>query len=611
MADEPISALTLYAAYHSADEVEILDTTDTTFASTGTNKRIQFSTLLSMAGVGTVAGGGTGLASLGSASQLLGVNTGATALEYKTLTAGSNITITPGAGSITIAASGGGGGSGTVTSVGLSLPPFITVTGSPVSTSGTLTGTLATQTANTHFAGPTSGSAAAPTFRALVAADLPPGTGTVTSVAMTAPSWLAVGGSPVTTSGTLAVTAATGQTANQVLATPNGSSGALAVRALVAADIPSLPASQITSGQIGVAQGGTASSTLTAHAVLLGEGTSALGLATTGTAGQTLVDQGSGNDPAFKAVSGDGTLAATGALTITKTSGAAFAPSATTDTTNAGNISSGTLALARGGTNANLSATGGAGNHLKQLSSGAAITVGPILLAELPSITYGAIQNESASTFLGNPTGSPAAPSEITPYANLGFVTVGSSNQLRAGAPIWVATGAGSALTNSSSATSLLTGALAPSSVGSLTIPANTLQVGSRMRFVFIGTFSGTTASSPTLKVNILLGGTSIGSWTTSAVNGAYSGCGWIIIDAGIGYLVQATGSSGKIIGSYEYNYSGWTAGLANSGVVFPAAPSQVTINTTIPLAIDLQFTWSIASVSDSIQLLGGAIYLD
>ena len=68
-----------------------------------------------------------------------------------------------------------------------------------------------------------------------------PGSGTVTSVALTVPSWLSVAGSPITTSGTLAVTAASGQPQNQVLATPNGSSGALAVRALVAADIPALP----------------------------------------------------------------------------------------------------------------------------------------------------------------------------------------------------------------------------------------------------------------------------------------------------------------------------------------------------------------------------------
>ena len=52
MADEPISALTLFTSYSTADEVEILDVSDTTFASTGTNKRIPFSTLLTMAGVG-------------------------------------------------------------------------------------------------------------------------------------------------------------------------------------------------------------------------------------------------------------------------------------------------------------------------------------------------------------------------------------------------------------------------------------------------------------------------------------------------------------------------------------------------------------------------------
>lgn len=66
-----------------------------------------------------------------------------------------------------------GGGTGTVTSVALSLPNIFTVSGSPVTTSGTLAATLATEAANIVFAGPTTGSAAAPTFRALVAADIP------------------------------------------------------------------------------------------------------------------------------------------------------------------------------------------------------------------------------------------------------------------------------------------------------------------------------------------------------------------------------------------------------------------------------------------------------
>lgn len=68
---------------------------------------------------------------------------------------------------------GAGTASGTVTSVALSLPSFISVSGSPVTTTGTLTGTLATQAAKTFFCGPTSGSDAAPTFRVIAVGDLP------------------------------------------------------------------------------------------------------------------------------------------------------------------------------------------------------------------------------------------------------------------------------------------------------------------------------------------------------------------------------------------------------------------------------------------------------
>jgi len=62
---------------------------------------------------------------------------------------------------------------GTVTSVALALPAEFTISGSPVTSSGTLTGAWAAQTANYVFAGPTTGSAATPSFRALVAADVP------------------------------------------------------------------------------------------------------------------------------------------------------------------------------------------------------------------------------------------------------------------------------------------------------------------------------------------------------------------------------------------------------------------------------------------------------
>lgn len=64
------------------------------------------------------------------------------------------------------------GGAGTVTSVALSVPSFLSVAGSPINTSGTLAVSLANQAANTVFAGPINGAAAAPTFRALAFADL-------------------------------------------------------------------------------------------------------------------------------------------------------------------------------------------------------------------------------------------------------------------------------------------------------------------------------------------------------------------------------------------------------------------------------------------------------
>lgn len=66
-----------------------------------------------------------------------------------------------------------GGGSGTVTSVNLTAPSFISVGGVPITSSGTIALSLVSQTANKVFAGPASGGSAAPSFRALVADDLP------------------------------------------------------------------------------------------------------------------------------------------------------------------------------------------------------------------------------------------------------------------------------------------------------------------------------------------------------------------------------------------------------------------------------------------------------
>jgi Pectate lyase superfamily protein len=165
-------------------------------------------------------------------------------------------------------------GTGTVTSVGLVMPGIFTTTGTPVTSSGSFNVSLNNENANTFLSGPTTGGASGPTFRTIVPADMPvmvasgashasgavpdpgvtagtthflredgtwqvpAGSGTVTSVALTTPSWLTVTGSPVTSSGTLAITANT-ETANTALMGPTtGSAAAPTFRALVPLDYP-------------------------------------------------------------------------------------------------------------------------------------------------------------------------------------------------------------------------------------------------------------------------------------------------------------------------------------------------------------------------------------
>jgi hypothetical protein len=73
------------------------------------------------------------------------------------------------------------------------------------------------------------------------------GSGNVSSVGLVAPSVFSVANSPVTTAGNLTLDWAGGQTANRVLAAPDGSSGQISLRALVVNDLPgSIPYSKLS-----------------------------------------------------------------------------------------------------------------------------------------------------------------------------------------------------------------------------------------------------------------------------------------------------------------------------------------------------------------------------
>jgi hypothetical protein len=100
-------------------------------------------------------------------------------------------------------------------------------------------------------------------------------TGTVTSVGLSLPAIFSVTGSPVTGSGTLTATLAS-QSANTVFSAPNGSAGAPTFRALVAADIPNLDTSKLTSGTLGVARGGTGIASYTVGNYIRASGTTTL-----------------------------------------------------------------------------------------------------------------------------------------------------------------------------------------------------------------------------------------------------------------------------------------------------------------------------------------------
>ena len=206
------------------------------------------------AGTGTVtsvavSGGSTGLTTSGgpitttgtiTLGGTLAVASGGTGTATPGLVAGTNITsITGSWPNQTINASGG---SGTVTSVAATGGTGISVSGSPITTSGTLTitNTAPDQTVALTQGGTTTITGTYPNFTISSADQF---VGTVTSV---------TGTSPVVSSGgtTPAISLASGygdtlnpyasKTANFVLAAPNGSAGVPTFRAVVAADIPTL-----------------------------------------------------------------------------------------------------------------------------------------------------------------------------------------------------------------------------------------------------------------------------------------------------------------------------------------------------------------------------------
>lgn len=191
---------------------------------------------------------------------------------------------------------------------------------------------------------------------ALIAADIP----------SLAASIITSGTLSVTVGGTGANLSATGG-ANQIVR-QNSVGGAFTVSVLAAADIPSLDASKITTGQIALARGGTNAD-----------------LSATGGTNQIVRQNSVG-----------------GAFTVSVLA-AADIPNL-----DASKITTGTLAVARGGSGADLSATGGSNQIVRQNSAGGAFTVSVLAAADIPNLDASKITTGTFSTDrLGS--GSPVA----------------------------------------------------------------------------------------------------------------------------------------------------------------------------------------------------------
>ena len=538
-----------------------------------------------------VANGGTGQTTYTDGQLLIGNSTGNT-LTKATLTAGSGISITNSAGGITITSTAGGG---TVTSVAASGGTTgLSFTGSPITTSGTLTlaGTLAIASGGT---GATSASGARLTLSAAGSganSDITSLTGLTTALSVgqggtgvaTAPSngQLLIGngtgysvatltaGSGISISnsaGGVTITSTAGGGTVTSVAASGGTTG------LTLAGGPITGAGTFTlAGTLVVANGGTGTTTLTG--LVKGNGTAAFTAATAGT----------------DYVAPGGALGTPSSGTLTNCT----FPTLNQNTTGTASNVTGTVAILNGGTGAttagaaltNLGAypasnpsgftsntgtvtsVGGTGTVSGLSLSGTVTTSGSLTLGGTLAVTASNFASQSANTFLSAPNGTAGTPT----FRAIVAADVPTLNQNTTGTAanvtgtVAVANGGTGATTAGSALTNL--GAYAASNPSGFTSNTGTVTSVSGS-----GGSTGLTLTGGAITTSgtLTLGG------TLAVANGGTGGTTQATAQSALG-VPSATGSGAS--GTWAINVSG-NAATATSATTATTATTANALNTS------------------------------
>ena len=304
-----------------------------------------------------------------------------------------------------------------------------------------------------------------------------------------------------------------------------------------------------TTGTISIAAGGVTYAKIqnVAAASLVGNPTGAPAVAEGITLGSGLAFAGA----TLTATGGSGTVTTVSVVTANGVSGAVANPTTTPAITVTLGAITPTTIVASGaisGSNLSGSNTGdqtitltgpvtgtGAGSFATTITA-SAVTTATIAAA---AVTYAKIQNEAASSLLGNPTGSPAAPSEITLGSGLAF----------AGSTL-TATGSGGTVTSASvvSANGFAGTVATATSTPAITISTSVTGLLKGNGTAVSAAVSGTDYVVPSVAALTSLasvGTITVGTWNATPVVPTYGGTGLATLTAHAVMLGEGTSNVG------------------------------------------------------------------